>query len=239
MITECGVATYDTTRIITPMKKDWLKDVKSRMKELGLTQADLAPLLGVQTRGAVGHYLSDRRDMSPAQLQALAQALDWSVSRLLGGAEPVSEVSEQAANKREIPLINYIQAGSPTEVIDDYAAGAGMDTVVIYGRVAESCGKYCFALKVAGESMLPDFRPGDVVVVDPGEAYRPGDVVVAKLDTTNEATLKKYRSRGHDSSGSEIFELVPLNDDYPTITVSKANPGHVIGPVIEHHRRFR
>jgi len=67
----------------------------------------------------------------------------------------------------------------------------------------------------------------------------PGDIVVAKLEREESATLKKYRSRGNDSEGNEVFELVPLNDDYPTLVVNRSNPGHLIGPVVEHRRKLK
>ena len=51
--------------------------------------------------------------------------------------------------------------------------------------------------------------------------------------------FKKYRPRGHDSNGHEIFELVPLNQDWPTITVNADNPGQIVGTVMEHRRRRR
>jgi hypothetical protein len=36
-----------------------------------------------------------------------------------------------------------------------------------------------------------------------------------------------------------VFELVPLNDDYPTLMVDATNPGRLIALVIEHHRKMR
>ena len=54
------------------------------------------------------------------------------------------------------------------------------------------------------------------VTIDPDEAPRPGDFVVAS-NGSEEATFKKYRPRGIDENGQEVFELVPLNDDFPTL----------------------
>ena len=85
--------------------------------------------------------------------------------------------------------------------------------------------------------MLPDFRPGDRVLIDPDVQPRPGDFVAAR-NTKQEATFKKYRVRGINESGQEVFELVPLNDDYPTL---RSDEHHlcVIGTMIEHRRKFR
>ncbi len=67
----------------------------------------------------------------------------------------------------------------------------------------------------------------------------PGDIVVAKLDGETAATLRKYHSCGEDAAGQPLFELVPLHADYPTVMVDATNPGRLIGPVFEHHRKLR
>ena len=95
-----------------------------------------------------------------------------------------------------------------------------------------------FALRIKGDSMLPEFREGDTVIIDPAVAPRPGDYVVAK-NGESEATFKKYRPRGVNELGQQVFELVPLNDDYPTLTVDATNPGRLVAPVIEHRRKLR
>lgn len=141
-------------------------------------------------------------------------------------------------HRRTIPIISYIQAGEPKEVVDAYAAGNG-ETITVEGAVVDNLGVHAFALEIQGDSMLPDFRPGEVVVVDPDAPVRPGDIVVAKLDRDEKATLKKYRERGVDAKGWPIIELKPLNDDYAPVVMDADNPGKIIGPVVEHRRRLR
>ncbi len=99
-------------------------------------------------------------------------------------------------------------------------------------------GPRAFALIVEGESMTPGFSPGDKVIFDPDLAPRPGDFVVAKLDEEEKATFKKYRPRGQDRDGNVVIELVPLNDDWPTLSIDAANPGRVVAPMVE-HRHYR
>ncbi|MCZ6448514.1 MAG: hypothetical protein O6831_09770 [Alphaproteobacteria bacterium] len=47
--------------------------------------------------------------------------------------------------------------------------------------------------------------------------------MVAKLDGVEEATFRKYEPQ-HDESGHEIIDPVPLNDDFPTITIDSKYP---------------
>ena len=84
--------------------------------------------------------------------------------------------------------------------------------------------------------MKPEFNEGDRIIVDPNVAPHPGDFVVAK-NHNEEATFKKYRQRGIDENGNDIFELIPLNEDYPTLR-SDLVPLKIIGTMVE-HRRYR
>jgi SOS-response transcriptional repressor LexA len=134
---------------------------------------------------------------------------------------------------RQYPVISHVQAGALKEIAVPYGPGDGFD--VEYGD--DDASQWSFFLEIEGDSMLPDFRPGDRVLIDPDVSPNPGDFVAAR-NTKQEATFKKYRVRGIDESGQEVFELVPLNDDYPVL---RSDERHlvVIGTMIEHRRKFR
>ena len=134
---------------------------------------------------------------------------------------------------RPYPVISSVQAGILKEIAVPYGPGDGFD--VEFGD--DDTSKWSFFLEIEGDSMLPDFRQGDRVLIDPEVTPRPGDFVAAR-NTKQEATFKKYRVRGIDESGAEIFELVPLNDNYPVL---RSDEHHlvVIGTMIEHRRKFR
>lgn len=134
---------------------------------------------------------------------------------------------------RPYPVISRVQAGALREINVPYGPGDGYD--VEYGD--DDTSKWSFFLEIDGDSMQPDFREGDRVLIDPDVSPRPGDFVAAR-NTKQEATFKKYRVRGIDESGQEVFELVPLNDDYPVL---RSDEHHliVIGTMIEHRRKFR
>lgn len=212
-------------------------------QETGKRPTDLADFCDV-TEQAVSKWRRTgkiARDHLPRVSEFFGKSIAW-----LMGEDGVKEsifpygakLRPIAESARQVPVINYIQAGHPKEVVDDYATGNGFDTVTIDIELAAKLGSHAFALVIEGDSMLPDFRPGDTVIIDPSAPIRPGDIVVAKIERDKAATLKKYRSRGQDENGHDIFELVPLNDNYPTILVNASNPGRTIGRVVEHRRRF-
>lgn len=123
--TICSGDARNTSRIISPM--DWTEIARARMHELGLSQADLMPVLEVRTRGAVGHYLNKRRSLSPDQMKALARKLNLSMDQLFGGstapADPPDK-SHTAIHSRErlssaIRVVRRALAITGTETSDD------------------------------------------------------------------------------------------------------------------------
>lgn len=149
-------------------------------------------------------------------------------------AEPpqVANITRVPMGTRRIPLISCVQAGAMTEAIDPYALGDAAEWMLTDLELSQNA----FALRIKGDSMLPEFREGDTVIIDPSVDPLPGDYVVAK-NGENEATFKKYRPRGVNEQGQQVFELVPLNEDYPSMR-SDMTVVRIIGTMVE-HRRYR
>lgn len=74
------------------------------MTELGIKQEDLKKPLGVDSRGAVGHYLTGRRDPTPAQIVALATELRWSLDELLIGRRWMEAAEESGLSPEAIKI---------------------------------------------------------------------------------------------------------------------------------------
>lgn len=81
-----------------------------------------------------------------------------------------------------------------------------------------------FLLEVVGESMIDEqIRPGDYVLVEPGQTARNGDLVVALVDG-DETTLKRYFLEG------AMVRLQPSNATMAPIVVERPRvriQGHV------------
>jgi SOS-response transcriptional repressor LexA len=156
-------------------------------------------------------------------------------TRLSEPSPPPFDVNVESVtgSARAVPIVDWVQAGQLREMVDPYPPGAG-DGVEY---VDSSYGRCAVALRIKGDSMAPEFREGDVIIVDPAIAPSPGDFVVVR-NGAHEATFKKFRPRGIDASGREVFELVPLNDDYPTMR-SDTEPLLIVGTMVEHRKRRR
>ncbi|AHN74706.1 hypothetical protein DA70_09710 [Pandoraea pnomenusa] len=169
------------------------------------------------------------REKTVNAIEALPGMKGWfSQNHSSGSATPGFQNVEAAAlGARRVPVINYVQAGLMVEVVDPFSLGGGFEII----EVSIPCSSRTFALRIRGNSMEPRFYEGDLAIIDPELTPKPGQFVVAK-NTSEEATFKKYRPRGLDERGNEIFELVPLNDDYPTLH-SERDHLHIIGVCIE------
>lgn len=142
-------------------------------------------------------------------------------------------ISPMMLASRPIPVISSVQAGALRDMENPYEPGDGY--AVEYTEDPK-LSRWAFCLDVEGLSMSPRFQPGDRLFVDPDRAPGPGNFVVAR-NGSNQATFKKYRPRGMDANGNEIFELVPLNDDFPTLR-SDNEQLYVIGVVTEVKQRL-
>ncbi|MEX5744680.1 S24 family peptidase [Massilia sp. X63] len=134
---------------------------------------------------------------------------------------------------RPIPVISSIQAGALRDIENPYEPGDGY---AVEYTDDMTLSRWAFCLDVEGLSMAPRFQPGDRLFVDPERSPSPGNFVVAR-NGSNQATFKKYRPRGMDTNGNEIFELVPLNDDFPTLR-SDQEKLIVLGVVTEVKQRL-
>ena len=219
--------------------------ILSRRTALGLSKTALAKAIGL-SGVSVGKWESGLNQPKGRYLNDLAAALGVSVDWLLTGKEEgsmgVSEPPFPGYRNVEpavipqggrVPILSYVQAGNWREMCEQ---ATGFDGNVEYVTASVDIGPRGFGLWLRGNSMAPQFNEGDLVIVDPDEQPRPGDFVVAK-NGSDEATFKKYRPRGIDEHGQEVFELVPLNEDYPTMHSDRQHI-EIIGVMVE-HRAFR
>ena len=100
-----------------------------------------------------------------------------------------------------IPILGVVKAGY------DYLAQENWIGTIDINRDIVKDGKDYFALYVHGDSMLPDFKEGDIVLVKKQNDFENGQVVIALING-DEATIKKaYKS-------NDGLLLQPINNSY-------------------------
>lgn len=107
---------------------------------------------------------------------------------------------------REVPLIGMAQAGAGGYFDDaGFPAGQGWDTVAFPGTDLD---EGAYALEITGDSMLPLYREGDIVIVSPTAQARRGDRVVVK-------------TRDGEVMAKTLLRLTSL-----VVELESANPAH-------------
>ncbi|GLS29331.1 Phage repressor protein C, contains Cro/C1-type HTH and peptisase s24 domains [Mesorhizobium albiziae] len=153
---------------------------------------------------------SDGRPRWPSteSLAKIIEATGASLDEFLGLVEGKPSAPSDALPRQtsSVPLLGFAQAGAGG-FFDDagFPAGQGWDLVELPSRNDDGS----YALQVQGDSMLPLYRNGDVLIVRPGAAVRRGDRVVVK--TREGEVMAKLLERQTTKS----VELVSLNPEHP------------------------
>lgn len=148
-------------------------------------------------------------------------------------AGAASLLTQLPMGMRRYPVLSFSQARGRSAGAGS-ADGAG---ILIVDVASDSASPQAFFLELDDHSMSPEFRPGDCVLIDPQVKPQPGDFVLASHGA-QQALFRKYRLRGSDAGGEDVFELVPLNEDYPVLQ-SERQPVAVMGVAVEWVRRGR
>lgn len=110
-----------------------------------------------------------------------------------------------------VPLIGFAEAGAGGFFDDGgFPVGKGWDEIA-FPAVSD---EHAYALEISGDSMLPAFRRGDVIVVSPAAPVRRGDRVVVK--TRNGEVMVKELKR----KTAKSIELQSLNAAHADRTLS-------------------
>ncbi|MGE7370664.1 LexA family transcriptional regulator [Neorhizobium sp. NPDC001467] len=144
-------------------------------------------------------------------LEATGSSIDQFLSYLGPdqASRPVLEAlptDRRAAYSNGVPLLGFAQAGAGGFFDDGgFPAGQGWDVVDFPAAPASGA---VYALEVQGDSMLPLYRDGDRLIVEPGAQVRRGDRVVVK---TREG---------------EVMAKVLLRQSAKSIELNSLNPAH-------------
>ena len=182
----------------------------------GVSQSELARRIGIKQQ-SISQICSGKSARSRYTTQ-IAEALGISSHWLATGDGEIglgiSNVAVGPEITGKIPLINWVQAGHWTDIREVITHGDAEEWREVTGKVHEGC----FALRVKGDSMenpngKQSIPEGSIIIVDPDASYSSGSLVVARLEHSNEATLKQLVF-----DGGKKF-LKPLNPQYPAVPI--------------------
>lgn len=177
-------------------------------EDLDMKQVDVADALN-ERPATVGNWFQGLNYPRRRQRTEIAQLLKVAEEWLFEGGEykttaTVHEEQPVGASYtavREVPVISWTHAGvaASYEEMPRHFQG----TVATTSRV-----KKAFGLTVEGDSMLPKYMPGDIVVLEPGEEPRNGKAVVVKF-ADDAIQLRIYQKLS-----ARKIRLTPYNPAY-------------------------
>lgn len=198
--------------------------IKKRREQLGISQEQLANILGYKSRSSINKIELNHTDLPQSKIVALAKALSVTPAYLMGW-----EDLEQSTPKSNgyptvrIPVLGDVAAGVPILAQQDII---GYEDIP--ADMAKT-GEY-FGLKIKGDSMEPKIHDNDIVIVKSMSDAENNDIVIAMIN--NEATCKRL----HKYSNSVV--LTAINSDYKPIEVTPDENIQILGKVVMSISRF-
>ena len=140
------------------------------------------------------------------------------------------EIVRVQSNVVKIPILGKVPAGIPIEAIEDIL---GYEEIP-YDWIKN--GNKYFALRVNGDSMYPDYRTGDIIIIKQQPDCESGDDCVVMVNG-DDATFKRVIKQ------EKNLILKPLNNEYEPYSFNEydimTKPVRVVGVAIEVRRKLK
>lgn len=188
----------------------WVPKVRAIMKKKGITLDDLAGVMKVKTRGAVGHYFSGRRQMTIERMVMLANIVGIDIKEMIQDPQQrtVKEfpAAYQVDHDSSIPfsfMCPIISFDRVQEHIDsnNYTLTQDQEFVSIARKVSDKT----FAVKLVSDNMTSSiinhisFIPGDIIIFDPLVSAEINDYVLCQESRTDSFLFRQLCSEGSKS----------------------------------------
>lgn len=202
-------------------------------RERNLTQTELANSLNV-SNGTIAMWETEKRQPDLDMVSKIASFFNVSVDYLMGREQKVDNNVAGVQLERQtvkIPVYGTIPAGVPIEMIED-------SYIEDYEDISADLlrgGNTYFALRVRGDSMLPKFESGDILILKQTEDCESGAYCAVSINHT-ECTFKKVIKKMNG------ITLMPLNPDFEPLFFTNKEvaelPVTILGVVKEVRRSY-
>ena len=207
--------------------KVFSKRLRHYLKVNGITQLELAKKLGVGTT-SVYNWCNGVKTPRMDKVDAMCDLFGCRRADLVeDNSSPEDETFKKGIR---IPVLGSVPAGVPIEAIQD---------ILGYEEIPASMlksGNNYFALKIDGDSMYPDYKTGDIIIIKQQSDCNSGDDCVVMVNG-DEATFKRVIKK------EKSIILKPLNNNYEPYYFDEyeilTKPVKIIGIAIEVRRKLR
>lgn len=217
------------------IKEEIGKRIASARKAAGLTVKQLADRTRSLKPTRISNWEQGSRTPGPGEVLQLAEVLNVDPAFLLCLSQVQSP--QEYFKRRTMPIVPLELADKFDEIIklESSEQFEKFDHLLVDHKVNPKS----FAIKIDDRSMTPEFEIGDIVIIDAETKPSPGKYVLAKLNNQDKAMLRKYREVHAQTKNKFTHELIPLNTDWPIITIDKDDDGKILGVMIEQRRYSR
>ena len=201
------------------------------------------------SKAQICNYLKGTYKAKQDKLYIIAKALDVSEAWLMGydvdmdrewfpdNKEDLTNITidnaryiETTTKTVKIPILGKVPAGVPIEAIED---------IIGYEEIPASMlrdGNNYFSLKIDGDSMYPDYKTGDIIIIRQQNDCNSGDDCVVMVNG-DDATFKRVVKQ------EKSIILKPLNNNYEPYYFDEyeimTKPVKIIGVAVEVRRKLR
>lgn len=218
------------------VKNDFSKRLHMAMDNAQLPLRGRARILsqtfGISDKGA-GKWLKGEAIPETSKIPLIAHFLNVNAEWLLSGTGAMNSTDKKQSNTQSInhlvPVLSWQQANQP-ESLKNIDANH-KDWLAAHPNMV----KDCYALKVLGESMLPEFRPNDHIYVTTNiklEQLKTGDFVIVQNQEYEEALFKRLVLE------TEGMFLQVLNEKWPQQTIPLTGSFKIVAKVVGFWRNF-
>ena len=188
--------------------------IKKRREELGMTQEELATILGYKSRSTINKIESGINDVSNSKIESFAKALNTTSAFLLDIRANIFDIDNimEIPESDVIPLLGVIACGAPILAEENISENIPSPSFV----------KADFALKCKGDSMInARIYDGDIVYIKQQPTVENGQIAAVLID--DEATLKRvylYPNKIVLNPENPLYEpLVYTNEELKQIKI--------------------
>lgn len=207
------------------MKHEWIKE---RIDELDKRQSDIAREIGLPS-SRVNEIIAGSRGVKGEEVHLLAEALEMTVKALLKklyGVDirvdpPPTKTISLESTQSQVPMISIIELdvramGGPGAMSDndnheDVLASWTMPKEIINAHTTAPKERIRI-IQVVGDSMIPDFMPGDRVMVDTEDRLPSPPGVFVVWDGLGLVIKRLEFIDDHDDG--PMVEMISRNDEY-------------------------
>lgn len=201
------------------------------------------------SKAQICNYLKGTYKAKQDKLYIIAKALDVNEAWLMGydvdmdrewfpdNKEDLTNITidnaryiETTTKTVKIPILGKVPAGVPIEAIED---------IIGYEEIPASMlrdGNNYFSLKIDGDSMYPDYKTGDIIIIRQQNDCNSGDDCVVMVNG-DDATFKRVVKQ------EKSIILKPLNNEYEPYYFDEyeimTKPVKIIGVAVEVRRKLR